>query len=180
MIWLIWPANEKRRLKQPYNTPIETEISDVILFLEKKAQDMTNRIEKIVQANEELSQKVELLASVPGIGFLTAATLVGCLPELGHVSDGQISSLIGVAPFEYQSGDYYGRGRIRDGRFEVRKIFYMAVLCATRANAAIKKSYNNLRQRGKAAKVALVACMRKMIIILNTMVAKNETWNYPV
>jgi transposase len=118
-----------------------------------------------------------LLRSVPGVGALTAATLIASLPELGRLSDKQIAALAGVAPYDRDSGDHHRQRSIAGGRFEVRRALYMAALAgATRHNPWMKAFYTRLRQRGKPAKVALTACMRKLVCLLNQIVARGYGW----
>ena len=118
-----------------------------------------------------------LLQSVRGIGPVASATLIAELPELGRLNRRQIAALVGVAPMAHDSGTHRGRRRIKGGRSEVRRTLYMATLSATRSNPAIKAFYQRLRAAGKLPKVALVACMRKLLTILNAMVRSGQLWN---
>ena len=115
---------------------------------------------------------------MPGIGFVTASTLVTDLPELGHLNRQKIAALVGVAPFNKDSGSKKRKRRIFGGRTGVRRTLFMATLSATQHNPVIRAFYQSLLARGKEKKVALVACMRKLLDIINAMVRKGEFWRY--
>lgn len=135
--------------------------------------------QKITQQIEEaaLSSTVARLCTAPGIGPITAATLVALMPELGHTSGAKIAALLGVAPYADDSGRRRGSRHIRGGRAEVRKTIYMAALGpATRGHGALAALYRRLIERGKPAKLALTACMRKFIVRLNAMLANDADW----
>ena len=119
---------------------------------------------------------MELLKSVPGIGEITSTTLVAELPELGKLNRKQISALVGLAPFNYESGTLKGKQRIYGGRKSVRSALYMAALSAKRFNPAIAAFAQKLKEQGKPAKVITVACMRKLLVILNAIVKQNKLW----
>jgi transposase len=119
---------------------------------------------------EHHAQAAKLLESVPGIGRIAAATLIAELPELGRLNRRQIAALVGVAPYANDSGSTRGRRRIAGGRFDVRRALYMATLTASRHNPAIKAFYDRLTAAGKLPKVALIACMRKLLTHLNAIV----------
>ena len=118
-----------------------------------------------------------LLESVPGVGTITAYTLLANLPEMGILDRQEIAALAGLAPYNRDSGDRRGRRRILGGRTEVRKVLYMAALVATRCNPVIRTFYNRLLNKGKAKKVALTACMRKLLVILNALLRTGKAWN---
>ncbi|MGG5292461.1 transposase, partial [Pseudomonas shirazensis] len=113
---------------------------------------------------------------VKGIGLVTASKLVALLPEIGRVKSREIASLVGVAPFNHDSGKSVGKRSISGGRFEVRRALYMSCLVAMKRNPALKARYEALRGRGKLAKVAIVACMRVFIVRLNAMLRTGEEW----
>jgi transposase len=127
--------------------------------------------------SEHYAELDRLLQSAGGIGPIASATLIGALPELGRLNRRQIAALVGIAPMAKDSGQSKGRRRIQGGRFEVRRVLYMATLAATRHNPAIRAFYERLRAAGKLPKVALVACMRKLLTILNAMVRTQTPWN---
>ncbi|MFN4180269.1 MAG: transposase, partial [Armatimonadota bacterium] len=126
-------------------------------------------IEEMLEEDEEMREQVELLESMKGVGKVTAVTLLVKLPELGRVSHKKIAKLVGVAPMSEESGKRKGKRKIKGGRGEVRAALYMATLVAIRFNPVIREYYERLLSRGKAKKAAMVACMRKMLIILNAM-----------
>ncbi|HEX2225963.1 MAG TPA: transposase, partial [Candidatus Binatia bacterium] len=119
----------------------------------------------------------DLLRSVPGIGPVISRTLLAELPELGKLNRKQIAALVGIAPLNRDSGTLRGRRTIWGGRATVRAVLYMAALVASRRNAVIRTFYRHLRTAGKAPKVALVACMRKLLTILNAMIKHKTRWS---
>ena len=124
----------------------------------------------------EWQRTVEILYSVPGVGDGVAFTLLGELPELGKLSNRQVAALCGLAPFNRDSGQMKGKRRIKGGRAPIRTVLYMAMLSAIQHNPIMKKFYEKLVAQGKHKKVAITACMRKMITILNTMVRNDQEW----
>lgn len=138
--------------------------------------DIATRIE----ANEGFAQRAKIIDSVPGLGARSVAGLVAWFPELGHVTDTQAAALLGVAPFDDDSGRRHGERHIKGGRSELRTLLYMPVVsAATQHNPVLKAYYQRLAAKGKKGKVIIVACMRKLIVILNTMLARAQTWNPP-
>lgn len=133
-------------------------------------------IKQSIAQDEHLAQQDRLLQSVPGVGPQLSAMLVSHLPELGHLNRKQIASLVGVAPMNRDSGIYSGKRFVSGGRPAIRNVLYMGALSAMRCNPIIKEFYNRLKEKGKPSKVALVACMRKMLCILNTMIKNNTLW----
>jgi transposase len=134
------------------------------------------KLKKAVAEHETFAAKHALLTSVKGIGEITATALIAHLPELGALKEKQIAALAGLAPFNCDSGKMKGRRMIWGGRQAVRTALYMATMSAVRSNPAIKKFYERLVKAGKARMVALTASMRKLIIIVNAMVRKNQPW----
>ena len=145
---------------------------------------------QIASADEDLRQKLreteiwrrqdELLQSVPGVGPVLAATCLAFLPELGRLTRGEIAALVGLAPYPDQSGPRDGKRHIYGGRADVRRVLYMATLAAARWNPVIKEYYQRLRAAGKAAKVAFIACARKLLTILNAMMRDEVGWQQQV
>lgn len=158
-----------KALKKSYQRQIKQDTRELELL---KAE-----LERLINEDEELVQKQALLKTVAGVGAEVARQLVVSLPELGHISREHISALVGVAPYNRDSGKKKGYRSIRGGRFYVRKSLYMAALVASRHNPRMKKIYDELRKKGKVAKVALVAVMRKMLIMMNAMVKNNTPWS---
>lgn len=134
-------------------------------------------IDRQLQADPELTARYAILISIPGIGPVTAVTLLVGLAELGHCSDKQASMLCGLAPIARDSGQKSGQRHIHGGRPQVRQALYMAALAATRYNPDLKAFYTRLRGAGKAAKLALTAVMRKLVVLANTLISQNRTWS---
>ena len=137
-----------------------------------------NEVEGQMQSHvsEHFAELDELLRSARGIGPIASATLIGTLPELGRLSRREISALVGVAPIANDSGTSHGRRRVKGGRFQVRRVLYMATLTAANHNPTIRAHYQRMIAAGKLPKVALVACMRKLLTILNAMVRTQTPW----
>jgi len=142
-----------------------------------KAQLDDIEAQMIGHVREHFGELDRLLQSASGIGPVASATLIAQLPELGRLNRREIAALVGIAPMANDSGASRGRRRIQGGRFEIRRVLYMAALTASRRNPAIKTFYERLLAAGKLPKVALVACMRKLLTTLNAMVRTNQPWN---
>ena len=134
-------------------------------------------IGELIQKSPIWKAKEDLLRTVPGVGEVTSRTLLSELPELGELSGKQIAKLVGVAPHSYESGTFKGKRSIFGGRATVRRPLYMATLVATKHNPVIRTMYERLVARGKAKKVALVACMRKLLMTLNAMLKHQTAWS---
>ena len=133
----------------------------------------------MTQTNQQWIDKVNLLKTAPGIGSVISTTLVSDLPELGQLTAKQISRLVGVAPINHDSGQHKGKRMINGGRAHVRATLYMGAVVAMRHNPVIKAFNERLVERGKSKKLALTACVRKMLVILNAMVRDNQPWSVP-
>jgi len=144
--------------------------------IEKELEWVESKLDKTTKEVEEWQQIRTILASVPGIGDGVIYTLLGELPELGTLTDRQIAALCGLAPFNRDSGSMNGRRRIRGGRAPIRTMLYMAMLCAIQHNPVMRSFYRKLVATGKHKKVAITACMRKMMVILNAMVKNKTMW----
>lgn len=151
-------------------------IQKVIQVLDKQISDIEAQIEKLLESDDDWKAKAEILASVPGVGKVTALSLLAQLPELGEVNRREIASLVGVAPFNCDSGMFQGKRRIRGGRADLRSVLYMAALTAIRCNPTIKAFAQRLQALGKPFKVVAVACMHKLLSILNVMLKTNTAW----
>ncbi len=151
-------------------------VEEHLKWLEERIRELDREIEELSQSQAEWRSRVRILKSVPGIGDVIATTLVAALPELGQVSDKRISALVGVAPFNRDSGKYRGSRTIWGGRSSVRAVLYMGTLVAVRHNGVLKEYYARLLARGKAKKVALIACMHKLVRILNAMIRDGQLW----
>lgn len=165
---------ELNRLHQSPPKRVATSLNESIVFLDRQIESIDRDIDDHIKQSPLWREKEDLLQSVPGVGPQTARTLLTQLPELGKLSRREIASLVGIAPLNRDSGVYRGRRVISGGRSQVRAALYMAALVATRFNQRIRTFYLRLRAAGKPAKVALTACMRKLLTILNTML-KNRT-----
>ncbi|MEW5958597.1 MAG: IS110 family transposase [Chloroflexota bacterium] len=167
---------EKNRLSTASPT-MRDNIGSHITWLQTEIETLESQISQAITANPTWAETANRVDSVPGIGFITAATLVADLPELGQLNRQKIAALVGVAPFNQDSGKHRGKRRIFGGRTSVRSVLYMATLSAIRHNPVIKAFYQRLLDKGKLKKVALTACMRKLLVILNTMVKTGQDWN---
>lgn len=167
---------EQNRLGQTSDKNVVKMIEKVVKMLKKQQEDVEQRIAGFLKEEAKSNETVEIIQSAPGIGVATTSKMVASLPELGGLNRSQISKLVGVAPIANQSGKRDGTRSIFGGRSDVRRVLYMAALTATRFNPVIKKFYQRLLAKGKAKKVALVACMRKLLTILNEMVRNKEKW----
>jgi len=170
---------EKNRLSMARATTVQHSLKRHIEWLEKQLRDVDRELGDAIKQSPIWRAKEDLLKSVPGVGRVTSTTCVAHLPELGLLNRKQIAALVGVAPFAHDSGSYRGRRVIWGGRATVRSALYMATLVATRHNPVIREFYTRLIQAGKPRKVALVACMRKLLTILNAMVRNNTHWENP-
>jgi transposase len=169
---------ERRRLAQaPPTGPITRDLRNHIRWLERRVGDVDDEIGTAIQQSAIWRVQEDLLRSVPGIGPTTARTLLAELPELGRLDRRAIAALVGVAPFNCDSGQARGQRHIWGGRASVRTSLYMAALVASRHNPSLAAFYRRLRAAGKPAKVALVAVMRKLLTILNTMMKHERRWN---
>lgn len=131
-----------------------------------------------IERTERFAERAEIIQSVPGLAATSTAGLIALLPELGLASDRAVAALVGVAPYDDDTGKHRGRRFIKGGRHKLRKLLFIPIVgAATRHNPVLKAYYQRLIAKGKAAKVALIACMRKLIVILNTMLARNEKWD---
>jgi transposase len=145
--------------------------------LERALSEIDNQLHHTLRKSPVWREKEELLKSVPGIGPVASLTLLAELPELGSLSRKQIAALVGVAPLNRDSGSYRGQRRVWGGRGRVRAALYMATLVATRYNPCIRAFYAQLCAAGKAKKLALTACMRKLLTILNAMLRDGTYWD---
>lgn len=177
MLDMLTAENNRLRTASPEMKELITE------HVEKLEEDLNNidhRINEFIRSDTDSYEKQKLMRTVKGVGAITAATLAANLPELGQLDKKKIAALVGVAPFNNDSGRLRGRRRIKGGRPAVRQVLYMAALSASRSNPLIRSFYQTLIRRGKLKKVALVACMRKLLVILNAMVRDNTPWRDPV
>ena len=169
-------VSEKNRLGTAINA-VRPRIEAHIAWLEQELKDLDGGLQQTLHRSPVWREKDDLLRSVPGVGEQLSLTLLAYVPELGTLDRRQIAALVGVAPFSRDSGTLRGKRTIWGGRARVRAALYMGALVATRYNPVIKVFYRRLLSAGKAKKVALVACMRKLLTILNSMVKSGQHWN---
>jgi len=155
----------------------EISCNRMIKMFNKEIERMEIQLNKHVVEQEAWSEKKDILLTAPGVGNTLAYTILADLPEIGTLNNKEIAALVGVAPMNRDSGKLRGKRRIKGGRSGVRSTLYMATLSATLCNPIIKSFYHKLVALGKNKKVAITACMRKFITILNAMVRDNVQWN---
>ena len=152
----------------------------VLRAVRAQVRKLDAAIAATIEADPVFARRAAIIASVPGLGPQAAAGLIAWLPELGQVTNEAAAALLGVAPYDDDSGERTGARHIKGGRRKLRNLLYMPVMgAATQHNPVLAAYYRRLRAKGKEAKVALVACMHKLIVILNTMLARGQTWNPP-
>ena len=166
--------SERQRLQI---TPkgLHPSIEAIVAAIKKQLDDIEAQM--VAHVGQHFAELDALLQSASGIGPVASATLIAELPELGHLNRREIAALVGVAPMAHDSGASKGRRRIQGGRFDVRRVLYMAALTASRRNPVVKAFYERLIAAGKLPKIALVACMRKLLTMLNAMVRTHTPWN---
>ena len=158
-------------------TAIRLRIEKSLHFLREQTEQLDNDVDHEIKNSPRWREHEQLLTSVPGVGPVTARTMTAMLPELGTMTGKQIAALVGVAPYNNDSGKSDGKRHVRGGRAAVRAVLYMAALSGASYNPVLSSLYRRLVAAGKLAKVALVACMRKLLIILNAMVRTNRHWD---
>ncbi len=169
-------AVEKNHRENVTNEEIFKSIVAIIDHLTQEIEQIDKIIDKHIKSNSSMKEKVEQLKTVPGIGDRTATIILSELPELGLFNRRQIAAMVGVAPMNRDSGKFRGRRMTGSGRYRVRKALFMAMLTVVRQDSKLKKFYQKLVESGKAKMVALIATMRKLLIILNTMIRMNQNW----
>jgi transposase len=170
---------EKNRLGASSSKAVRGRIEAHIKWLEKELPRTDRDLDEAIENSPNLKENEALLKSVPGVGPVLCRTLLAELPELGSLSPRELSALVGVAPLNRDSGTLRGRRTVWGGRARVREALYMGALIASRFNPAIKEFYERLVEAGKPKKVALVACMRKLLVILNAVMRERTPWRYP-
>jgi transposase len=170
-------SGESNRLETVTSKRAQQSIQRVLKILDQQIEQMDKAIADLIESDDDWRRKNEILQSVPGIGKVTGATLVGELPELGKVNRQEIASLVGLAPFNNDSGNHHGTRSIHGGRAAIRRVLYMAALTARRCNPLIRGFAQRLEHAGKKFKVVMTACMRKLLVLLNELVKTNHPWN---
>ena len=167
---------EKNRL-QIMPKEITSSIKPVLTVMKNQLDKIDNKLQKLIDSRDEYKIKNDIIQSVPGVGKVVAFNLISEMPELGYINNKEASSLVGVAPFNRESGSYKGNRMIRGGRSQIRTAMYMAMMSAIQCNRTFKEYYERLVAVGKPKKVAIIACIRKLVITLNSMVRDGVYWD---
>jgi transposase len=167
---------ENNRLEHVFDKSIAKSIKAVICVIDKQLDEVEKQIAGCIEHDPQMKEKSGIIKTMPGIGDTTSAMIVAELPELGRLNRREIASLIGVAPMNRDSGIFRGKRMTGGGRSGIRTCLFMPTLVAIRYNPAVKNFYERLLKAGKTKMTAIVACMRKIITILNSMVANNQPW----
>src|SRR5215211_5979648 len=164
---------EQNRLRT-VSSVLRGSVERIIAILKEEKKRLDEQIQQFLNEQKAWQEQTEILSSAPGVGMVTTATLLADLPELGKMDRKRIAALVGVAPMNYDSGKKRGYRKTKGGRGDVRSVLYMATLVATRYNPLIRTQYQQFLKRGKLKKVALTACMRKFLTILNAMMRDRQ------
>lgn len=167
---------EKNRHAMATEKRVRRDIQVHIRWMEKRLDDLNDDIDQWIRQSPLWREKDQLLQSVTGVGPVLASTILGSLPELGTLNRKQIAALVGVAPFNRESGRHKGKQKIQGGRSAVRSVLYMGTVAGIRSNPVLRSFYERLVAKGKPKKLALTACMRKLLVILNTMIKNGTRW----
>ena len=168
---------ETNRLRLTRTPAVRAQVQQHIDWLKSQLSDIDGELKALIEGDETWRELDALLESVPGVGRVAATTLLAMLPELGQLNRREIAALVGVAPFNCDSGTLRGQRHIRGGRSAVRTVLYMCTIAGLRTNPVLKRCYDRLREQGKPPKVALIACERKLLVILNAMVRDQRHWD---
>lgn len=170
-------TQENNRMQMTHHPKVRKSIAKMIQTLDSQIAAIERIIRDHIEADDDFKSKDDILQSTPGIGPQTSAMLLSCLPELGMLNRQQIASMAGLAPWTHQSGRSTGKSHIWGGRKDVRNALYMAALTARRCNPVIRTLADRLTRMGKPFKVVMTACMRKLLVILNTMIRNQTVWS---
>ncbi len=174
---MVMRGSEKARLGQPGAFEgIRKRCEKIIRLLSEEIEELERQIRGAIGENKEWRENQEILESAIGIGEKTSSVLLANLPELGRINHKKIAALVGVAPFQNESGRFKGQQKIKGGRSEVRAALYMPALSAIRHDPRIRALYERLLERGKKKKVAITACMHKLLRMLNAMLSKRQCY----
>ncbi|WHI52363.1 IS110 family transposase [Microbulbifer sp. MLAF003] len=165
--------NRLKRMPKSVHKPIQA----ILKTIKKELEGIDKQLDKLVSSIAEWRQKRDLLLSAKGVGNVLAYTLMSELPELGKLNRKEIAALVGIAPMNRDSGNFQGKRYIRGGRHRVRTVLFVSIMSAIQCHPKLKPMYKRLIDAGKPKKVALIACMRKQLTILNTMVKNNTYWD---
>jgi transposase len=175
-LWEMHKAEVNR--KRTLHIRIISSLDAHLAWLKEELKRLDTEIQRLIETREDLMKQEKLLRSVPAVGVVTAATLLANLPELGKLDRKKIAALVGVAPMNRDSGRKRGYRKTKGGRPEIRSVLYMAALVGTRYNPVLKPFYEKLLSHGKEKKVALTACMRKLLTILNAMMRDDRPFKF--
>jgi transposase len=170
-------VQETLRLGTAASKPMQKSLKQHIAWLDKRIAEVDNNLSKQLRESDVWRAKDDLLRSIPGVGNVTTRTMLGKCPELGMLNRREIAALTGVAPLANDSGKHRGKRFVWGGRADVRAVLYMATVSAIRCNGPIKAFAERLKKAGKPPKVVIVACMRKLLTIMNSMLKNNTPWN---
>ena len=170
-------VQETLRLNTAASKALQKSLNKHIAWLDKRITEIDNDLTRCLRNSEVWRTKDDLLRSIPGVGAVTTLTMLAKCPELGALSRREIAALVGVAPMANDSGQYRGKRFVWGGRADVRAVLYMATVSAIRCNDTIKAFAERLKKTGKPSKVVIVACMRKLLTIMNAMLKNNASWN---
>ena len=170
-------TSESNRLETVAGPQARKSIQKVLAVLAKQIEQMNKAIAQLIESDDDWRHKDGLLQSVPGVGDVVSATLIAQLPELGQLNRQEVSALVGLAPFNHDSGKLRGQRSIYGGRASIRNCLYMAALSAKRFNPIVRRFAQRLEKAGKKFKIVITACMRKLLIILNQMMKTDTAWN---
>jgi len=175
---LVMQTMEKNRL-QILPKELAMTIKPILTAFKNQIEKVESKIVKLIESCPDYQAKNDILQSMKGIGGLASASIISNLPELGYMTNKQASALVGVAPMNRESGRYKGLRKIQGGRHQVRTVLYMAMMSAIQSNPVFKETYQRLIAAGKPKKVAIIACIRKMVVILNSMLREGVMWEAP-
>ncbi len=173
---LVEMLTAEQNRQQQAGPEVRPTIARLMKHVRRELQDVEQRLEDLIRRSPVWRAEQQLLVSAPGVGSVTAVTVLADLPELGHLNSKRIAALVGLAPFNRDSGTMQGKRTVWGGRAQVRATLYMAALVATRRNPVIRAFYLRLVRAGKPKKVALTACMRKLLTMLNAMIRDRTPW----
>jgi transposase len=174
LVTMISSEQHRRRTSPP---DLRDQINEHVTWLRRRVRELDGELTRLIRSDEAWHQKANLLRSAPGVGPTFTATVMASLPELGQLTHRQVAALVGVAPLNHDSGKLRGQRGIWGGRAQVRAVLYMATLVATKCNPVIRQFYDRLLAAGKPKKVALTACMRKLLTVLNALLRQNVPWS---
>jgi transposase len=170
-------GQEKNRLEKTFIPSVRRDVQEHLAWLQKRLKELDRDLHNQIRQSPLWRDRDRLYQSVPGIGPVVSRVVIAQLPEIGRLNGKKAAALVGVAPFNRDSGRFRGKRMIRGGRSYLRNMLYMAAVAATRWNPVLRAFYQRLVAAGKPKKLALTACMRKLVLILNAMVKNNQPWN---